>query len=223
MAWQAIASQAIESGAAQTSDYISLGVNTIASRRRAERAQAFSERMANTAHQREVRDFIAAGINPVLTAGGSGASSPEGVMYDVSMPDPSRNIRGFNQSVASRRLMDAQATRAEAEADYARNNAATPLYQQQLLTAEKDLRLRDAGLSTARQINETLIQDRNRTISQIAKDIGVGISSVKKIMEALGEWAGDRVGSGNGFLPAPHKLIKINPKSQYDSGRTPTN
>lgn len=52
------------------------------SERQSKEQMAFQERMANTAHQREVEDLRKAGINPILSRN-AGAPAPAGAMGDV--------------------------------------------------------------------------------------------------------------------------------------------
>jgi len=92
----------------------SLGSN-VASALEARANRRFQERMSSTSRQREVKDLLAAGLNPVLAAGGSGASTPGGGAATFENPAASAMAARVGSAQASAMRESTMLTRAQRE------------------------------------------------------------------------------------------------------------
>jgi hypothetical protein len=93
----------------------------------AQKTRDWSTNMSNTAHQREVADLKAAGLNPILSAtGGSGSSTPSGsTATAVKQDNPSASFTNILTSAADAlklkkelQLLDTQILKGSADANY---------------------------------------------------------------------------------------------------------
>lgn len=144
----------------------------------AARAQDFSERMSSTSHQREVLDLQHAGLNPILSAGGGGASSPSG----VSAPGASATMSAVPSaaSAISSGAMDMLRLMNETKATQAAADKAIA-----------DTKRSDLDSESKRMTNE-VYREMSRAGLGLFKDIQKGWSNVKSLQRGVADWFGDR-------------------------------
>lgn len=129
----------------------------------------FQERMSSTAHQREVKDLRAAGLNPILSAmNGSGASTPSGGMGSINTPDYGASIR---EGVAAA----AQLGRTKAETNFINQQAMTEQNKRENFDAQSALMRAE---KIGREIeNMNLPQKLKAELKEIASRVTVNLAT----------------------------------------------
>lgn len=142
----------------------------------AARNRRFQERMSSTAHQREVGDLQRAGLNPMLSRMGSGASSPSGDRAQIE--DLGRGVASALQVQQVKAQIDL--TKAQA----ARETAQTQEINRASQEANSGSQWRLQSLRNASDLGDLSVEERRQLVPVALERARAEISQISNSAEA---------------------------------------
>lgn len=172
--------------------------------------------LANTAHQREVRDLQAAGLNPILSASGSGAAVPQLKVPDLSNPLGDAASTAKDLARAANGSLDAEIREAQANATSAEETAGLIARENQYdaLTKQRQA-LEDAAFISAMDDDNAMRVYADRNLdeafrygnatwqslrNQFKREISTGEYKASMWRAVMGD-AGDALNSAGSLAP----------------------
>ena len=193
--------------------YLAAGEANEANTASAREQMSFQERLSTSAHQREVKDLKAAGLNPILSAGGGGASTPSGAMPNIIPEDMSGfgatalDVRRLKKELdatdsqiklntaaevtqkTQQKLNESTAKAADANAMKAEADAIKSVTEQNILNDQRSAIKAKAKADEARSKLEAEHAGKSFLLDKITQGIGAaakGLGAIKPIQLNLG-------------------------------------